>query len=284
MTQETEQSENSYSQTAGATVGTPRWVGLLLIVSAAVAIAAFGLGWTAVQRAGTVEQSIAAQSQTSSHTSAQLSKRLAQAEESSASLQGELNLVTDRLKLTQGELSRARKQAKQIREDYAKDLAAVETAVKSELATKAGADQVSALSGDVAGVRGDLDSTRQNLQMARGEFGTLIARNHEEIEQLRRLGQRDYFEFTLDRKGTRYKVGDIVVELRNANTRRNQFTLALYVDDMRLEKKNRSINEPIYFYTRGSRAPLELVVNQVGKTKVAGYLSVPKGSASSSGS
>jgi hypothetical protein len=57
--------------------------------------------------------------------------------------------------------------------------------------------------------------------------------------------------------------------------------VALYVDDMRLEKKNKSINEPIYFYTSGSRAPLELVVNQVSSRKIAGYLSVPKAAATS---
>jgi hypothetical protein len=112
--------------------------------------------------------------------------------------------------------------------------------------------------------------------MARGELGTLIARNQEEIEQLRRMGQRDYFEFTLEKKGSRERVGSLMVELRGTNAKRNQFTIALYVDDMRLEKKNRSVNEPIYFYTRGARTALELVVNQVGKDRVVGYLSIPK--------
>jgi hypothetical protein len=119
--------------------------------------------------------------------------------------------------------------------------------------------------------------------MAKGEMGTLIARNHEEIEQLRRLGQREYFEFTLNGKGFREKLGSIVLELRGTNTKRNQFTLALFADDLRLEKKNRSVNEPIYFYTRGTRAPFELVVNEVGKNKVVGYMSVPKVSAPSAG-
>ena len=64
--------------------------------------------------------------------------------------------------------------------------------------------------------------------------------------------------------------------MRGTDTKRNQFTVALYVDDMRLEKKNRSVDEPIYFYTRGSRAPAELVVNKVGKNQVTGYLSMPK--------
>jgi hypothetical protein len=65
--------------------------------------------------------------------------------------------------------------------------------------------------------------------------------------------------------------------LRGTNTKKSQFTVALYVDDMRLEKKNRSVDEPIYFYTQGTRAPLEMVINKVDKDKVVGYLSVPKG-------
>jgi hypothetical protein len=67
-----------------------------------------------------------------------------------------------------------------------------------------------------------------------------------------------------------------MVELRSTNVKKNQFTVALYVDDRRLEKKNRALDEPIYFYTRGTRMPLELVVNQIAKDKVVGYMSVPK--------
>jgi hypothetical protein len=257
--------------------GTPRWIGLAVIVLAAVSLVALGIGWSASNHAKSTEQSLATQVKTMTQNEDILSRRLAQAEETNAQLQGELNVVTDRLKLTRGELSSARKQAKQIREDSAKQLADMENAVKTELATKASADDLKSLSGDV-------DSTKQSLQMARGELGTQIARNHEEIDQLRRLGQRDYFEFSIDRKGGRQKVGSMTVELRGTNPKRNQFTVALYVDDMRLEKKNRSVNEPIYFYTRGSRQPLELVINQVGKAKVTGYLSVPKSQTTASGS
>jgi hypothetical protein len=60
------------------------------------------------------------------------------------------------------------------------------------------------------------------------------------------------------------------------NAKKNLFTVAIYADDARYEKKNRSVNEPIYFFTRGSRAPMEFTVNQVGKDTISGYLSVPK--------
>jgi hypothetical protein len=112
--------------------------------------------------------------------------------------------------------------------------------------------------------------------MARSEMGTLIARNHDEIDQLRRMGQRDYFEFTVTRKGGNQKVGTIQVELRDTNTKKNQYTINVLADDKNFEKKNRSVNEPIFFYTGGTRAALELVVNKVSKTTASGYLSVPK--------
>ncbi len=257
------------------TEGTPRWLGIAVLALAAISIAALGIGWSAANHARTAEQALGTDVKNLKVTEEGLTKRLAQAEEINAQVQGQLSVVTDRLKLTQGDLSKARRQAKLIKEDYSKKLESVE----SSLAKKAEAEDVNKLTGDVSGVKSDLDATKNNLQMARGELGTLIARNHEEIEQLRRMGQRDYIEFTLDRKGARQKVGNLMVELRGTNVRHNQYTVALYVDDMRLEKKNKQINEPIYFYTRGARAALELVVNSVGKNRVSGYLSVPKAAA-----
>ena len=267
--------------------GVPGWVTISVAIVAIVAVLALGAGYNASSRASNIEQGLSAQLQPEvkslRETVDMLGKRLKQAEDSNAQAQGELSVVTDRLKLTQSELARARKQGKAYQEEASKHLEEMESSVRTELAAKASADDVKNLSGDVSGVRSDLDSAKQNLQMAKGEFGTLIARNHDEIDQLRRLGQRDYFEFNIGARGKQEKLGAITVELRGTNTKRNQFTIALYADDLRLEKKNRSINEPIYFYTRGTRAPLELVVNQVGKNKIVGYLSVPKVSASATG-
>ena len=263
---------------------TPRWVGLAVVVLAAVSLVSLGVGWSATTRAHNLEQALATQTQAQKQSQDALGQRLAQAEENNAQVAGEMSVITDRLKLTQGELSSARKFAKQVKEDDAKKLADMESSVNSQLATKASTDDVNKLGGDVNGVKSDLDSTKQNLQMARDQFGTLIARNHDDIETLRRLGQRDYYEFTIDRKGSRQKVGDLMVELRGTNQKKNIYSVAIYVDDLRYEKKNRSANEPIYFYTHGSRAALELVVNQVGKNKVVGYLSVPKSATPQQGS
>src|SRR5438045_3100943 len=108
-------------------------------------------------------------------------------------------------------------------------------------------------------------------------LSSLIARNHDEIDQLRRIGQRDYFEFTVQRKGGATKVGAIQLVLKDTNTKKNQYTLNVLADDNSFEKKNRSVNEPIFFYTGGTRSALELVVNKVTKSSATGYLSTPKG-------
>jgi len=173
----------------------------------------------------------------------------------------------------------ARKQNKVAAATYNKKLEEFGTNVNQQLSSKASADDVNKLGTDVTGVKTDLDATKSSIQMARSEMGTLIARNHDEIDQLRRMGQRDYFEFTVTRKAGSQKVGSIQVELRDTNTKKNQFTINVLADDKNFEKKNRSVNEPIFFYTGGSRQPLELVINKVGKNTASGYLSVPKAGA-----
>ena len=116
-----------------------------------------------------------------------INQRLSQSEETNAQLQAELKLVTDRLKMTQGELANARQQARQIRTEYSTKFDTVQT----DMATKANAADVTTLGGDLTGVKSDLEAAKNGLQMTRGEFGTLIARNHDEIDQLRRMGERD---------------------------------------------------------------------------------------------
>jgi uncharacterized coiled-coil protein SlyX len=256
--------------------GTPRWVWLAVIALAAVSVVGLGVAWNATTQAKRAEQALARQTGQNKLVGQDLqalNQRLTQTEEVNTQLQNELVAVTDKMKMTQGEVTTARRQNGEIRDDYSKKL----SSVQSELAGKASLDDVKSLGGDINGVKGDLASTRNNLDMTRTEFGTLIARNHDEIDELRRVGERDYAEFTLTGKGNRSKVGDLMVELRGTNVKKKEFTVALYVDDLRLEKKNRAIDEPIYFYTRGTRAPLELVVNQIGKDKIVGYMSVPKG-------
>src|SRR6266699_369752 len=239
--------------------GTPRWMGLAVVALAVLSLVGVGMAWNATSQARDAEQALAAQTKTFQQNQEQITQRVAQAEQTNAQMQGELNLVGNKLKLTQGQVAAARNQVKKERADYTKKL----TDVQTTLATKASSDDVKAIGTDVNGVKTDLDATKGSIQQLRGEHGELIARNHEELEQLKRMGERDYFEFTLSGKGQKQHVGSMQVELRGASAKKHQYTVAVYVDDMRLEKKNKSINEPIYFYANGSRQPMELVVNKV---------------------
>jgi small-conductance mechanosensitive channel len=257
----------------------PRWIGIVVVVLAVISIAGLAVGWTASNHAKELEQSFTTQTQTDKQNEDVLAQRLSKAEDTNAQLAGELSVVTDKMKLTQGELNRARSQAAQIKADDAKNLATLQSSMSDmngQIATKASIDDMNKVSGDVTGVKTDLETTKNNLNMTRGEFGTLIAKNHDEVEELRRLGERDYYEFTIDKKNTREKVGNLMVELHATNSKKAQYNVSIFVDDQRHDKKTLTANEPLYFFQSGARSPLEFVVNQVGKDKIVGYLSVPK--------
>jgi len=261
--------------------GTPRWVGLAVGILGGVSLIGLGLGWTAINQAKSAEQTTQASLK---QTNDALNQRLAKTEEQNQQLQSDVKVVTDKLNLTQDQLVAARKQTKATVVGFDQKLTGVQKDLTAQLGTKANAEDVNKLNGDVTGVKTDLNDTKNNLQMARSEMGTLIARNHDEIDTLRRMGQRDYFEFTVQRKGGAQKVGTIQVELKDTNTKKNQYTINVLADDKNFEKKNRSVNEPIFFYTGGTRASLELVVNKVTKNSASGYLSVPKAAGTASAS
>ena len=263
-----------------STPGAPRWVGLAVGVLCGLSLVGLGLGWSALNQAKSLEQTTVASKQASEA----LSQRLAKEDEINQQLQSDLKVIADKLNVTQGELITARKQNKNATSAVDKKVDTLATSMKAELATKASADDLTKLNGDVTGVKGDLDATKNSIQMARSEMGTLIARNHDEIDQLRRTGQRDYFEFTVQRKGGATKVGGIQLVLKDTNPKKNQYTMNVLADDNSFEKKNRSVNEPIFFYTGGSRSALELVVNKVTKSSATGYLSMPKSATTASAS
>src|SRR5438552_3025097 len=258
--------------TQTCTTETPLWVGLAVCILGGLSLVGLGLSWSALNQAKSLEQTAVASKQASDA----LTQRLAKVDEINQQMQSDLKVIADKLNVTQGELVSAHKQTKHATHAVDQKVDNLATSMKAELATKASADDLTKLNGDVNGVKGDLDATKNSIQMARSEMGTLIARNHDEIDQLRRIGQRDYFEFTVQRKGGATKVGGIQLVLKDTNPKKNQYTINVLADDNSFEKKNRSVNEPIFFYTGGSHSALELVVNKVTKSSATGYLSVPK--------
>ena len=251
-----------------------------IIVLGLVAVGGLAFGWNANSKLDATQQAVATQVNTLKQGVEQdmssLKDRVVQDEKANADLQGDLKVVTDKLKITQGQLKKARSEAAKAVEETTTKLSALDTSVHTELAAKAGSDDLKNVDTKVGGVRTDLDSTREDLKMARSEMGTLIARNHDEIDQLRRLGERDYVEFTIAGKNKPQKVGNLTVELKGVNEKRGQYSVAMTAEDRRLEKKNRAMNEPVFFYLSGTKIPEELVINKIGKDTISGYVSIPK--------
>jgi len=254
-----------------------------IIVLGLVAIAGLGFGWNASSKLDATQQAVTAEVKTAQQSTQQdmssLKDRIAQDEKANADLQGDLKVVTDKLKITQGQLKKARLESAKLNDETTQKLTALDTSVHTELATKAGTEDVKNVDTKVTAVSTDLNTTKEDLKMAKSEMGTLIARNHDEIDQLRRLGERDYVEFTIAGKNKPQKVGNVTVELKGVNQKRNQVNIAMVVEDKRFEKKNRAVNEPIFFYISGTHIPAEIVVNKVGKDQISGYVSIPKANA-----
>jgi multidrug efflux pump subunit AcrA (membrane-fusion protein) len=153
-------------------------------------------------------------------------------------------------------------------------------------ATSTADSKIAEVSGDVTHVKADvaltqaeLEKTGSELKRALGDMGVmsgLIATNSKEVGELRQLGERNYFEFDIKKTSGAKKVADISLEVRKTDPKRNKFTINLLADDKTVEKKDRSINEPVQFYLAGNRQPYELVINQVKKDEVIGYLATPR--------
>ena len=104
----------------------------------------------------------------------------------------------------------------------------------------------------------------------------MIATNSNELSALKRLGERNYFEFKIGRTKDRQRVGDVTLLLKKTDPKKNKYTVEVMADDKLTEKKDKNINEPVQFYTSKAKQPYELVVNQVQKDQIVGYLATPK--------
>jgi septal ring factor EnvC (AmiA/AmiB activator) len=133
---------------------------------------------------------------------------------------------------------------------------------------------------EVASTRSELDKTVSELHRMTGDMGVmsgLIATNSKELTALKELGERDYYEFTLNKKQKQQRIGDILVEVKKADLKRNRYTVEVVADDKRIEKKDKTVNEPVQFYVLSkARVPYEMVVNEVRKDTIVGYLAMPK--------
>ena len=181
----------------------------------------------------------------------------------------------------------AQKKAQALEAKVAEEQAAQQQAIAAVKQTaETATTQLASVTTDVGTVKTDVQNTKSqleqtiaNLKRATGELdnhASLIATNGKELQALRELGERNYSEFTITKSKKPTRVADVMVELKKVDTKRNKFTIAITADDKTVEKKDRTVNEPIQFYTSKARQPEEIVVNSVRKDTIVGYLATPK--------
>jgi chromosome segregation ATPase len=207
-------------------------------------------------------------------------------------LRAELDQARQQTAATTGQvrkeaLKHAEELARRIQEEQARQQAQVATQL-SEVKEAANATQakISDVSTDVGNVRSEVASTKSELEKTiselksvRGDLGVqsgLIATNARELAALRALGDRTYYEFRIKKSKEFQKVGAVQVLLSKADFKKNKYTVQLIADDKKVEKKDKTTNEPVQFYLTGARQPVELVVNEIAKDQISGYLAVPK--------
>jgi len=140
-------------------------------------------------------------------------------------------------------------------------------------------DDVTGVKQTVATAQAQLEKTTSDLKRAMGDMGVmsgLIATNGKDLQALRELGERNYTEFDLTKTMRERKIGNVTIALRQTDPKRNRYSLQIVADDKRVDKKDRTINEPVQLYVGGGHQPYEIVVNQVKKDEVVGYLATPK--------
>jgi hypothetical protein len=267
--------------------GTPRWIAALFVVLFLAVAALAYVGYSGQAR---LQGDLSKQQDQNKVLSAQLE----QANSRLADLKGHLEVTEQKVGMTQAELAKARSRAESIRQEQTaadQKLTAQLTQVQQESEQKIGAvaTEVGGAKKDIEATRTDLEATKGKLERAQGDMGVmsgLIAHNRDDLEELRRRGDRNYYEFTVAKAKTPQRVGPVQVTLNKADQKKSKYTMTVFVDDRSIEKRDKTAGEPVQFYVKGSArmAPYEIVVFDVTKNQITGYLATPKEGSGTTGS
>jgi hypothetical protein len=259
--------------------GTPRWIAVLFGLLIA-GLALIGYAGHSVQTR--LEQELSKNEEQNKILTAQLE----QANTRIADLKGQVDVTSQKVGMTQAELADARSRAEAIRkQQIASDQKLTQqiTTAQKESEEKIGAvvTDVSGAKKDIEATRTDLEATKTKLDRAAGDMGVmsgLIARNHDDLEELKRRGDRNYYEFTIQKSKSAQRVGPVQIALNKTDQKKSRYTITVLADDKSIEKKDKTSGEPVQFYMKGSArlTPYEIVVFDVGKNQITGYLSAPK--------
>ena len=259
--------------------GTPRWISVLFgVVIAALAV----LGVAGYSTQSRLSQDLADQQKQNKVLTAELD----QANARLAELKGHVEVTEQKVGMTQAEISKAQSRAESIR----KEQKASDEKLSAQLGEvqKASDEKIGAVATEVGGAKKDIEATKTDLEATKGKLerslgdmnvmSGLIAHNRDDLEELRRRGDRNYYEFTLQRSKSAQRVGPVQMALNRTDPKKAKYTLTVVADDKTIEKKDKTSGEPVQFYVKGSArlAPYEIVVFDVGKNQITGYLATPK--------
>ncbi len=260
-------------------LGTPRWIPVLFAVLF-IALGVITYAGHSVQTR--LEQELSKADEQNKILTAQLE----QANARLADIKGQVEVTSQKVGMTQAELADARSRAESIRKQQAasdQKLSAQISEAQKESEAKIGAvaTDVTGAKKDIEATKTDLEATKSKLDRATGDMGVmsgLIARNHDDLEELKRKGDRNYYEFTLQKSKTPQRVGPVQMALNKTDQKKSQYTMTVLADDKSIQKKDKTAGEPVQFYVKGSAklAPYEIVVFDVGKNQISGYLATPK--------
>jgi len=255
--------------------GTPRWIAVLFgLVIAGLAVLAYAHYSTQTR----ISQDLTKQQEQNRILSAQLD----QANSRIADLKSQVEITTQRMGLTQSEIAQAKSRAESIRkEQQAADQKFTTQMKESEEKIGAVASEVGGAKKDIEATKSDLEATKGKLERSMGDMNVmsgLIARNRDDLEDLRRRGDRNYYEFTLQKSKKSQRVGPVQMSLNKTDAKKSKYTITVIADDKTIEKKDKTSGEPVQFYVKGSArmAPYEIVVFDVGRNQITGYLATPK--------
>jgi hypothetical protein len=239
------------------------------LAGTALAVVALGLAAYLVYELKGAHQQIAALQAKVTDLAASSDKRTKELDLGLAAVRGQTATIAERTGVTEAELERTAKAARQLREEQRKG--------QENLETLGG--EVGKVKEDVAASKAAIEAAQAQLQRAIGDLGEqsgLIARNADELAALKRAGLREYYEFDIKKAKAPSAVGPVAVRLKDADAKRHKFNMMLVVDDIEIEKKDKTLFEPVQFYRKGSRQLNEIVVFAVQKDRITGYLSTPK--------
>ncbi|HYL14222.1 MAG TPA: hypothetical protein VEV41_14360 [Terriglobales bacterium] len=210
---------------------------------------------------------------TSAAQMAELNKRVAESEGNAETLANQLGMTKKELSQRTAQLQAAQRASERVVHQHTEQI----TQVSGEVAGVK--TEMGGVKTDVASTRTDLEATKARLESVKGDMGVmsgLIATTRDDLDVLKHRGDRNYYEFTLDKGKRPTPVSTVSLQLKKTDAKRGKFTLNVMADDRTIEKKDRNVNEPIQFYTGRGRMLYELVVWTVDKNKITGYLSTPK--------